>query len=56
MGGEIMNTGHSWLGWFLPYFRNEENVLRAKLDYFLLLRMFVVGILKEMDQSAITQA
>lgn len=46
----------SLLGRYIPYFRNEENVLRAKLDGFLLLWMFIAGIMKEMDQSATTQA
>ena len=41
---------------FIPYLRNEENVLRTKLDCFLLLWMFIAGIMKEMDQSATTQA
>lgn len=56
MGVETTAPGHSWLGRFISYFRNEENVLRAKLDCFLLLWMFVAGIMKEMDQSATTQA
>jgi ACS family pantothenate transporter-like MFS transporter len=47
---------HRGLGRFIPYFQNPENVLRAKLDGFLLLWMFVAGIMKEMDQSATTQA
>lgn len=50
------NAGHNGLGWYIPYFRNEENVLRAKLDCLLLLWMFIAGIMKEMDQSATTQA
>lgn len=50
------NTSHRGLGKFIPYFRTEENVLRLKLDCFLLLWMFVAGIMKEMDQSATTQA
>jgi ACS family pantothenate transporter-like MFS transporter len=56
MGVETTAPGYSWLGRFISYFRNEENVLRAKLDCFLLLWMFVAGIMKEMDQSATTQA
>jgi hypothetical protein len=44
------------LGRFIPYFRNPEHILRLKLDCFLLLWMFVAGIMKEMDQSATTQA
>jgi ACS family pantothenate transporter-like MFS transporter len=56
MGVETTTPGHSWLGRFIPYFKNEENVLRAKLDCFLLLWMFIAGIMKEMDQSATTQA
>jgi hypothetical protein len=47
---------HRGLGRFITYFQNPENVLRAKLDGFLLLWMFVAGIMKEMDQSATTQA
>lgn len=47
---------HRGLARLLPYFRNPENILRAKLDLFLLLWMFVAGIMKEMDQSATTQA
>ncbi|KAK7998475.1 WD domain-containing protein [Apiospora arundinis] len=47
---------HWGLDRFIPYFRNPENVLRAKLDLFLLLWMFIAGIMKEMDQSATTQA
>lgn len=41
---------------FIPYFRNRRNVLIFKLDCLLLLWMFVAGLMKEMDQSATTQA
>lgn len=51
-----LNTKHTGLGRYIPYFRNEENILRAKLDCLLLLWMFIAGIMKEMDQSATTQA
>ncbi|KAK8050831.1 Major facilitator superfamily transporter [Apiospora rasikravindrae] len=47
---------HRGLARFVPYFRNPENILRTKLDLFLLLWMFIAGIMKEMDQSATTQA
>ncbi|KAM0326771.1 hypothetical protein ACHAQA_006645 [Verticillium albo-atrum] len=40
----------------IPYFRNPRHVLVFKLDVFLLAWMFVAGIMKEMDQSATTQA
>lgn len=40
----------------IPYLRNPESILRLKLDAFLLLWMFIAGIMKEMDQSATTQA
>lgn len=49
------STGHRGLGGFIPHFRNEENVLRTKLDCFLLLWMLIAGIMKEMDPSAATQ-
>ncbi|KAK8079357.1 hypothetical protein PG997_007175 [Apiospora hydei] len=47
---------HRGLARFVPYFRNPDNVLRAKLDLLLLPWMFIAGIMKEMDQSATTQA
>lgn len=50
------DESHKGLGKFIPYFRNPENVLRAKLDGLLLSWMFIAGIMKEMDQSATTQA
>jgi ACS family pantothenate transporter-like MFS transporter len=56
MASQIVPSGYTGLGKFIPYFRNEENVLRTKLDCFLLLWMFIAGIMKEMDQSATTQA
>lgn len=40
----------------IPYFRNARNVLVFKLDVMLLAWMFLAGIMKEMDQSATTQA
>ncbi|KAK8118185.1 uncharacterized protein PG998_006466 [Apiospora kogelbergensis] len=51
-----MHQVHRELGRLIPYFRNPENILRCKLDIFLLLWMFVAGIMKEMDQNATTQA
>ncbi|KAJ8117662.1 hypothetical protein OPT61_g1195 [Boeremia exigua] len=50
------SKGRRGLGRFFTYFQDEENWLRVKLDCFLLLWMFVAGIMKEMDQSATTQA
>ena len=47
---------HRGLARLVPYFRNPKNMLRAKLDLFLLLWMFIAGIMKEMSQSATTQA
>lgn len=44
------------IGKYVPYFRNPENVLLFKLDCLLLTWTFIAGILKEMDQSATTQA
>lgn len=44
------------IGKLIPYFRNPRNVLVFKLDIFLLAWMFLAGIMKEMDQSATTQA
>ncbi|GKT44638.1 vitamin H transporter 1 [Colletotrichum spaethianum] len=40
----------------IPYFRDPRNVLVFKLDVMLLAWMFLAGIMKEMDQSATTQA
>ncbi|KXH40068.1 major facilitator superfamily transporter [Colletotrichum simmondsii] len=40
----------------VPYFRDPRNVLVFKLDVMLLAWMFLAGIMKEMDQSATTQA
>ncbi|KAM0345793.1 hypothetical protein ACHAPU_006146 [Fusarium lateritium] len=39
-----------------PYFRNPRHVLLLKLDCLLLTWAFIAGIMKEMDQSATTQA
>ncbi|KAL5868820.1 hypothetical protein ACKVWC_009576 [Pyricularia oryzae] len=44
------------IGKLIPYFRSPRNVLVFKLDVFLLAWMFLAGIMKEMDQSATTQA
>lgn len=41
---------------YIPYFRKPENVLLFKLDCLLLTWTFIAGILKEMDQTATTQA
>lgn len=40
----------------IPYLRKAENLLLFKLDILLLTWTFIAGILKEMDQSATTQA
>ncbi|KAF5019535.1 hypothetical protein F66182_8450 [Fusarium sp. NRRL 66182] len=40
----------------IPYFRSPKNVLLFKLGCLLLTWAFVAGIMKEMDQSATTQA
>ncbi|KAH7367932.1 major facilitator superfamily domain-containing protein [Plectosphaerella cucumerina] len=44
------------VGKVIPYFRNPRHVLLFKLDIMLLAWMFLAGIMKEMDQSATTQA
>ncbi|KAF2010758.1 major facilitator superfamily transporter [Aaosphaeria arxii CBS 175.79] len=44
------------VGQVIPYFRNPRHVLLFKLDVMLLAWMFLAGIMKEMDQSATTQA
>ncbi|CAG7949686.1 unnamed protein product [Penicillium nalgiovense] len=41
---------------YVPYFRNPQHVLVFKLDCLLLTWTFIAGILKEMDQSATSQA
>jgi hypothetical protein len=41
---------------FIPYFKNPRHVLILKLDCLLLTWTFIAGIMKEMDQSATTQA
>ncbi|EEU39812.1 uncharacterized protein NECHADRAFT_39151 [Fusarium vanettenii 77-13-4] len=40
----------------IPYFRDPKHVLLFKLDCLLLTWAFLAGIMKEMDQSATTQA
>ncbi|KAH6898105.1 major facilitator superfamily domain-containing protein [Thelonectria olida] len=40
----------------IPYFRDPKHVLLFKLDCLLLTWAFIAGILKELDQSATTQA
>jgi sugar phosphate permease len=40
----------------VPYFRDPQHVLLFKLDVMLLTWMFLAGIMKELDQSAVTQA
>ena len=40
----------------IPYFRDTRHVLLLKLDCLLLTWTFIAGIMKEMDQSATTQA
>ncbi|PMB71065.1 Pantothenate transporter liz1 [Beauveria bassiana] len=41
---------------FIPWFRKPRRVLLFKMDVMLVLWMFVAGLMKEMDQSATTQA
>lgn len=41
---------------YIPYFRDPNHVLLFKLDTLLLTWAFLAGIMKEMDQSATTQA
>ncbi|CAM1505016.1 Fc.00g106530.m01.CDS01 [Cosmosporella sp. VM-42] len=41
---------------YIPYFRDPKHVLVFKLDCLLLTWTFLAGIMKEMDQSATTQA
>ncbi|ATY61163.1 Major facilitator superfamily transporter [Cordyceps militaris] len=41
---------------FIPYFRKPRRVLLFKMDVMLVLWMFIAGLMKEMDQSATTQA
>ncbi|KAI1086124.1 major facilitator superfamily domain-containing protein [Rostrohypoxylon terebratum] len=45
-----------WLGKLHPYFKDPEHIIVLKLDAFLLTWAFVAGLLKDMDQSATTQA
>ncbi|KAH7078184.1 major facilitator superfamily domain-containing protein [Paraphoma chrysanthemicola] len=59
MGKETVPSGvarHGALDRNNIFFKNEENILRAKLDCVLLIWMFVAGIMKEMDQSAVNNA
>ena len=44
------------VGRVIPYFRNPKNVLIFKLDIMLIAWLFLAGLMKEMDQSATTQA
>ncbi|KAF5010987.1 hypothetical protein FDECE_2857 [Fusarium decemcellulare] len=44
------------IGKAIPYFRDPKHVLLFKLDCLLLTWAFLAGIMKEMDQSATTQA
>lgn len=53
---EVHDCKSTGLWSYIPYFRNPENVLLFKLDCLLLTWTFIAGILKEMDQSATTQA
>lgn len=46
----------TWLGKVHPYFKDPERIVVLKLDAFLLTWAFVAGLLKDMDQSATTQA
>jgi MFS transporter, ACS family, pantothenate transporter len=41
---------------FLEYFRDPQHVLLLKIDVFLLFWLFIAGIMKELDQTATTQA
>lgn len=54
-GGET-NNHPGILGRFIPYLRNPENVLKAKTDATLLVWVVLAGIMKELDQTATTQA
>lgn len=54
--GEEANDHPGILGRFIPYFRNPENVLKAKTDATLLVWVVLAGIMKELDQTATTQA
>ena len=40
----------------VPWFRKPRHVLTFKMDIMLVLWMFIAGLMKEMDQSATTQA
>lgn len=40
----------------IPWFRKPRHVLTFKMDIMLVLWMFIAGLMKEMDQSATTQA
>ena len=46
----------SWLAKLHPYFKDPSHVLVFKLDALLLTWAFIAGLLKDMDQSATTQA
>ncbi|KAI5859988.1 major facilitator superfamily domain-containing protein [Durotheca rogersii] len=46
----------SWLAKVHPYFKDPERVVVLKLDVLLLTWAFIAGLLKDMDQSATTQA
>ncbi|KAI1385126.1 major facilitator superfamily domain-containing protein [Hypoxylon trugodes] len=49
-------SSQTWLGRIHPYFKDPGHVITLKLDAFLLTWAFVAGLLKDMDQSATTQA
>ncbi|CAI7587697.1 unnamed protein product [Penicillium pancosmium] len=53
---EVQYSPPTGLWSYTPYFRKPENVLLFKLDCLLLTWTFIAGILKEMDQTATTQA
>ncbi|KAL7627952.1 hypothetical protein AAE478_002148 [Parahypoxylon ruwenzoriense] len=50
------SPSQSWLGKIHPYFKDPEHVIVLKLDVLLLTWAFIAGLLKDMDQSATTQA
>ncbi|KAI1645195.1 major facilitator superfamily domain-containing protein [Daldinia loculata] len=54
---DVLHTASpAWLGKIHPYFKNPEHVVVFKLDVLLLTWAFVAGLMKDMDQSATTQA
>ncbi|KAI9147325.1 Major facilitator superfamily transporter [Paramyrothecium foliicola] len=54
-GFEVSGT-FAYIARFVPWFRKPRHVLLFKVDVMLVLWMFIAGLMKEMDQSATTQA